>query len=108
VLCYACHAEKRGPFLWEHAPVRESCLNCHQPHGSNQDKLLQEPRPYLCSKCHDPAVGHPGQLFQASQSAASNLANGTASSARVIGRACQNCHSQIHGSNHPSGARFQR
>jgi DmsE family decaheme c-type cytochrome len=108
VLCYTCHAEKRGPFLWEHAPVRESCLNCHQPHGSNQDKLLQEPRPYLCSKCHDPAVGHPGQLFQASQSAASNLANGTASSARVIGRACQNCHSQIHGSNHPSGARFQR
>jgi len=108
VLCYTCHAEKRGPFLWEHAPVRENCLNCHQPHGSNQDKLLQEPRPYLCSKCHDPAVGHPGQLFRADQSAASNLANGVASSARVIGRACQNCHSQIHGSNHPSGARFQR
>ena len=34
--CYTCHTEKRGPFLWEHAPVRESCLNCHTPHGSNQ------------------------------------------------------------------------
>ena len=20
--CYTCHAEKRGPFVWEHAPVR--------------------------------------------------------------------------------------
>ena len=23
--CYKCHAEKRGPFLWEHPPVRENC-----------------------------------------------------------------------------------
>ena len=23
--CYRCHAEKRGPFLWEHAPVPEDC-----------------------------------------------------------------------------------
>ena len=27
--CYTCHAEKRGPFLWPHAPVNENCLNCH-------------------------------------------------------------------------------
>jgi DmsE family decaheme c-type cytochrome len=32
--CYKCHAEKRGPFLFEHAPVRENCLNCHEAHGS--------------------------------------------------------------------------
>lgn len=107
-VCYTCHAEKRGPFIWEHAPVRESCVNCHLPHGSNQDKLLTEPRPYLCQKCHDPSVGHPAQLFRADQSASANLINGLASSPRVIGRVCQGCHSQIHGSNHPSGARFQR
>jgi DmsE family decaheme c-type cytochrome len=23
--CYQCHAEKRGPYLWEHAPVSEDC-----------------------------------------------------------------------------------
>jgi DmsE family decaheme c-type cytochrome len=107
VVCYTCHAEKRGPFIWEHAPVRENCMNCHSPHGSNNDKLLQEPRPYQCSKCHNPAVGHPGQFFRADQTAASALLGG-AQSARVIGRACQNCHAAIHGSNHPSGARFQR
>src|SRR6267142_4245077 len=31
-LCYTCHAEKRGPFLWDHPPVREDCRNCHSPH----------------------------------------------------------------------------
>jgi DmsE family decaheme c-type cytochrome len=106
-VCYACHAEKRGPFLWEHAPVRENCMNCHLPHGSNHDKLLAAARPYLCSQCHDPAVGHPGQFFRADQTAGAALVGGT-QSARVIGRSCQNCHTQIHGSNHPSGARFQR
>ena len=34
-LCYTCHAEKRGPFLFEHAPVREDCVSCHEPHGTN-------------------------------------------------------------------------
>ncbi|MCC7010010.1 MAG: DmsE family decaheme c-type cytochrome [Acidobacteria bacterium] len=106
-VCYACHAEKRGPFIWEHAPVRESCLNCHQPHGSNHDKLLVSARPYLCSQCHNPPVGHPGQFFRDGQTAASALVGG-AQSARVIGRSCQNCHTAVHGSNHPAGARFQR
>jgi DmsE family decaheme c-type cytochrome len=113
-LCYGCHAEKRGPFLWEHAPVRENCMNCHQPHGSNQDKLLVQSRPMLCQQCHSGqgAMGH--QLF-AANTLPGNLvggvvpaANTTAGSRRVIGRACQNCHTQVHGSNHPSGARLQR
>jgi DmsE family decaheme c-type cytochrome len=106
-VCYSCHAEKRGPFLWEHAPVRENCSNCHVPHGSNNDKLLVSARPLLCQQCHSPSVGHPGQFYNASQTAAAATAGGTPSQ-RIIGRSCQNCHSQIHGSNHPAGARFQR
>ncbi|MBI4986396.1 MAG: DmsE family decaheme c-type cytochrome [Rhodocyclales bacterium] len=106
-VCYACHAEKRGPLLWEHAPVRENCVNCHHPHGSNHDKLLQAARPHLCQQCHSPSVGHPGTFYNASGTAAAALVGGTAGQ-RVIGRSCQNCHSQIHGSNHPAGARFQR
>ncbi|TCT22012.1 DmsE family decaheme c-type cytochrome [Thiobaca trueperi] len=106
--CYECHAEKRGPFLWEHAPVRENCVNCHQAHGSNHDKLLVAPRPMLCQQCHDAGVGHPGNFYNNSQTAESALQVGGVQSQRVIGRACQNCHTQIHGSNHPSGARFQR
>lgn len=92
--CYACHAEKRGPFLWDHAPVRENCLNCHDPHGSNHDKLLVAKRPSLCQRCHIESR-HPTQPQLATVRF-------------VFNRACQNCHSQIHGSNHPSGVRFQR
>ena len=40
-VCYTCHAEKRGPFLFEHAPVRENCDNCHNPHGSVNEFLLK-------------------------------------------------------------------
>ena len=103
-VCFTCHAEKRGPFLWEHAPVRENCANCHTPHGSNQDKLLVAPRPVLCQQCHSAPNGHATSLYNQSQS----LGGGGALSSRVLGRSCQNCHVQIHGSNHPSGARFQR
>jgi DmsE family decaheme c-type cytochrome len=115
-ICYTCHAEKRGPFLWEHAPVRESCINCHSPHGSNHDKLLVAARPFLCQQCHSPSVGHPGNFWNNSQTAAAATTEGapnanfttSTQSQRIIGRSCQNCHSQIHGSNHPAGARWQR
>jgi DmsE family decaheme c-type cytochrome len=100
--CYACHAEKRGPFLFEHAPVRDSCVNCHTPHGSNHEKLLVTSRPLLCQQCHAQA-GHPNQLMTRG-----NMPNGPARDIRLMSRACSNCHSQIHGSNHPSGSRFER
>jgi DmsE family decaheme c-type cytochrome len=93
--CYKCHAEKRGPFLWEHPPVRENCLNCHDPHGSINDFLLKISRPRLCQQCHANVTGHPG-----------NPRNPT--SIYAFNRECQNCHSQHHGSNSPSGSRFHR
>ena len=105
--CYACHAEKRGPLLWEHAPVRESCLNCHESHGSNHDKMLVAARPYLCQQCHSAAQGHAANFYRGDQTLRAALQGGS-QSPRMIGRTCQNCHSQVHGSNHPSGARFQR
>ena len=94
--CYKCHAEKRGPFLFEHEPVRENCLNCHKPHGSNYEYLLKVARPRLCHECH--AFAHGSGGFQSA-----NPGN-----AYVLNRACGNCHSQIHGSNHPGGAFFLR
>jgi DmsE family decaheme c-type cytochrome len=96
-LCTNCHADRRGPFLWEHAPVRENCLNCHDPHGSNNDKLLVSRRPYLCQRCHI-GSGHPSTLYSAARLTNNRLEN----------RSCQNCHSQIHGSNSPSGRFFTR
>ncbi len=95
--CYSCHAEKRGPFLWDHAPVRESCTNCHTPHGSNHLKLQKTSVPYICQQCHT-NTRHPGTLYDRT-----TLADGTNPGNREFSRACLNCHSAIHGSNHPSG-----
>jgi DmsE family decaheme c-type cytochrome len=106
-LCFQCHAEKRGPFIWEHAPARENCLTCHSPHGSNQDKLLVMARPFLCQQCH--TGGHQAQFLNAGDlNLTLTAGNQYGGNNRALGRSCQNCHSQIHGSNHPAGARFQR
>lgn len=94
--CYECHTEKRGPFLWEHAPVRESCLNCHNAHGSNHEKLLVAKQPYLCQRCHL-NTRHPGTLYDLRNTLAGNPSN------RAVEHGCRNCHQNIHGSNHPSG-----
>ena len=97
--CVACHAEKRGPFLYEHAAGRESCVSCHDPHGSNHDRMLVARPPMLCQRCH---IGsrHPSTIYDGTQ-----LAN---ASNRMLGRSCVNCHSTIHGTNHPAGATFLR
>jgi len=99
--CYACHAEKRGPFLWEHAPVAEDCSLCHQPHGSPHPALLTRRPPLLCQSCHSQA-GHPSL-----PATSASLPPGGASSL-LLGGSCLNCHSQVHGSNHPSGAGLAR
>jgi DmsE family decaheme c-type cytochrome len=97
--CYKCHAEKRGPMLYEHTPVSENCLNCHQPHGSNYENLLVVARPRLCNQCHTTVhnAGVGGGFGPGSPGTAYSRQNG-----------CGNCHSNIHGSNHPNGMFFLR
>jgi DmsE family decaheme c-type cytochrome len=92
--CYRCHADKRGPFLWEHPPVRENCLTCHEAHGSINQWMLTVKQPRLCQQCHMES-GH-------------NVAAFDAGSRFVFNQSCANCHPQVHGSNHPSGVRLQR
>lgn len=99
--CYTCHAEKRGPFLFEHEPVAEDCTTCHVPHGSNQPALLHRRPPQLCQGCHS-AAGHRNLPQLADQ-----LPPGGASE-YLLSRGCTNCHSEVHGSNHPSGDKLRR
>ena len=99
--CYDCHAETRGPFLWEHAPVPEDCGNCHDPHGSTQPGMLTMRAPQLCQGCHSEA-DHPS-LPQDERGLAANLP-----SQYLLGQSCSNCHSAVHGSNHPSGSKLMR
>ena len=60
--CFTCHAEKRGPFLWNHPPQIESCANCHDPHGSNHENMLKTAKPRLCQQCHVP-TSHPTRPY---------------------------------------------
>lgn len=101
--CYTCHAEKRGPLLWEHAPVAESCANCHTPHGSTNQALLKKNPPFLCQQCHA-ASGHPAVARTGAA-----LPGGTAGGQGfLLAGGCTNCHSRVHGSNHPSGVKLMR
>jgi DmsE family decaheme c-type cytochrome len=102
-LCYTCHADKRGPMLWEHQPVREDCTNCHNPHGSVNPRLLKEKVPFLCLDCHS-ATNDMGGVGVSVHS----VAPGSGSLYLYGDRSCLNCHSQIHGSNSPSGSTFFR
>jgi DmsE family decaheme c-type cytochrome len=112
--CYTCHPEKRGPFLWEHAPVTDDCTNCHTPHGSANAPLLKARAPWLCQECH--SGDHGAQINSGANLGSGNVTtiNGTqqpgaaAARAQLDARACLNCHVLVHGSNHPAGAKFQR
>lgn len=79
--CTRCHADKGGPFFFEHDAQRvESCTACHSPHGSaNRHLLTFQAVAELCYSCH---VAVPGFHFRF-----------------TLDSQCTSCHSAIHGSN---------
>ena len=121
--CFTCHAEKRGPFLWSHASANDDCMNCHTPHGSTVAPLLRARSPWLCQQCHGGTTPHPGNVYSGASLPGGPIANANQSTAaanpvnpatgarlssnnppaQVAFRGCTNCHSQVHGSNHPAG-----
>lgn len=88
LLCYRCHAEKQGPFAYEHPPATEDCGICHQPHGSVTNNLLRQPASFLCLRCHS---GHRSDHRQLD-------APGNSSMRRALYGDCSQCHAQVHGS----------
>jgi DmsE family decaheme c-type cytochrome len=96
-LCYKCHADKRGPYIWEHPPVEEDCMKCHSPHGTKAAKLLKEKQPQLCQSCHDWSR-HPGTPYGGQ---AVFNGPGSALGRGDLARGCTACHGTIHGSNAP-------
>ncbi|PWU01200.1 MAG: cytochrome C [Terriglobia bacterium] len=93
--CLKCHSDKRGPFVYEHPPVRiEGCETCHFPHGSTNTRLLRRPVVFtLCLQCHNGA-GDFGTH---------NVGIPVASSSHNLldprYQRCTTCHVRIHGSN---------
>ena len=85
-ICTKCHTDVRGPFTYEHAPVRaEGCVTCHTPHGSQNPRLLNMPSiATLCNQCHSPL-------------SAGGVHGLDAGSTTVT--PCVTCHTMVHGSN---------
>lgn len=102
--CYQCHADKRGPFLWEHQPVNDDCSICHKPHGSVHVAMLNTRGPWLCEQCHS-AGNHPSTAYSGTGLPGATRPSGAQ---QMLGKNCMNCHTEVHGSNHPSGARQTR
>lgn len=90
--CFNCHAEKAGPFVFEHAPVKtEGCVSCHTPHGSPNPRLLKRSNVNLiCLECHTFTVDSAAPAIPSFHNQAQKY------------QACTMCHTQIHGSNQSS------
>ncbi len=106
-LCFTCHQDKEGPFVFEHEPVVEDCRLCHQPHGSVADNLLTAGEPMLCYQCHEPhfhagLVSPPGAVDVGGSHRENPF--GSQSMNVAFTTACSQCHSQVHGTDLPSQA----
>jgi DmsE family decaheme c-type cytochrome len=93
--CFRCHGNLRGPFVWEHAPVKlEGCMSCHEPHGSANPRMLtrHEVR-YVCLECHAnlPSAATATGTLGGIPPAFHDLRNPRF-------RNCTICHQKIHGS----------
>jgi len=98
MVCYRCHAEKQGPFAYEHPPVTEDCGICHNPHGTVANNLLRQPATFLCLRCH---TGHrKGPDFHDALHMQDVGTDPTQQPAYYTD--CTQCHQHIHGSDLPS------
>jgi DmsE family decaheme c-type cytochrome len=90
VVCYSCHAEKRGPFVFPHVNgVVGDCMSCHVPHGASNPMALTRSRvDQLCLECHSPM----GNTLGSQPPSFHNV-----NSPRY--QNCTTCHVMVHGSN---------
>jgi DmsE family decaheme c-type cytochrome len=92
--CFKCHSDKRGPFLYDHAPVRnEPCTTCHEPHGSiNPRMLTRRDVAQLCLECHS------NIQTVTNTTAAGGIPPAFHDISNPRYRNCTVCHQKIHGS----------
>jgi DmsE family decaheme c-type cytochrome len=99
MVCYRCHAEKQGPFAYEHPPVTEDCAICHNPHGAVTNNMLHQPASFLCLRCH---TGHRTSPVGPNHSPLLGDVGTSPTLQAAFYTDCTQCHHEIHGSDLPS------
>jgi DmsE family decaheme c-type cytochrome len=88
-ICFQCHTDKQGPFVFEHQPVKvDGCQSCHLVHGGPNPHMLKLSNlNLLCLQCHTTSSfsGAPGAPSFHNQAS--------------LFQSCVLCHAAIHGSN---------
>lgn len=103
-LCQQCHQEEFHPSLKYNGTgippnQQEDCLACHKGQvrpaagGAHDDPISAD-----VGTCSAPDGCHVN----------SEISHGGRVTPNMLGKNCLNCHSQIHGSNHPSGVKLMR
>ncbi len=94
--CIKCHGDKRGPFVFEHAPVKlEGCATCHEPHGSANPRMLTRAQVrFVCLECH---ANLPGPTAPANGSLAT-VPPALHDLRTPRFQNCTLCHQKVHGS----------
>ncbi len=94
--CLNCHANLRGPFTYEHAPMRLSgCSTCHEPHGSANPKMLTRAEVrFVCLECHTNLV----QQIPGAAAAIGVVPPAFHDLRSTRYQNCTVCHQKIHGS----------
>lgn len=92
--CFSCHADKRGPFVHEHAPVRnQPCSTCHEPHGSSNPRMLT--RHEVANQCLE---CHANLMLPSPAGVAGGVPPAIHDLRLPRWRQCTMCHQKIHGS----------
>jgi len=92
--CLKCHGDKRGPFTFEHPPLKmEGCAVCHEPHGSANPRMLTRAEVrFVCLECHSNLPAAPvGKTLGTVPPALHDLRSPRFQN-------CTICHQKVHGS----------
>ena len=120
-LCKGCHSEMFNDTyarkkLHEALNDKESCLVCHTPHASNENKLIKESLSQVCGKCHFNLIDMSGKFktkhnpVQQSKCAICHMPHSSNNDHLIqkdsIIDLCGSCHDWQKHSTHPIGEKF--